>query len=121
VNATRRSILAATLIAVSLTFGCSSSYSAALNTYRIGPNPDQITVSYTVGDGDPAGSIEVVKETSTSVTIKVTYEGSDELRTALGVTKEAVASLKSPLGGRAVLDDKGQQLRPDPRPQPSSS
>lgn len=103
--------VALTCLSALLLTACSSvTKSAQLESYKLGPGPQQVTIRYVVGNGDPAGTAEVVKQTASDVTVKVSYRHKDGQNTAIAIPKEIVVDLAAPLGSRTVRDNSGAAL-----------
>jgi hypothetical protein len=113
--------LAITLIVLALTAACVIGRTTAdLAGYRpTQPNSDRLTVLYVEGSSDGPGHVEVLRQDTSQVQVRVTYKRSDKTSNLIAVVREAVATLKKPLGSRKVVDQDGNQLavkRPEDYP-----
>lgn len=91
--------------------GCSQYQSTAhLDGYQAGPGPRQITVFYLVDPADPDGKAEIIKQTTSDVTIRVRYVHDDDTNTAMAIAKKVVVDLAAPLDGRTVRDQSGTPI-----------
>jgi hypothetical protein len=84
--------------------------SASLLAYRLGPASNQITIVYEQDDGDKPGNIEILDEDSIQVRLRVLHEYLYGWRLLILIPREAVATLKSPLGNRKVLNEAGDEI-----------
>ncbi|MBG0569307.1 hypothetical protein [Actinoplanes aureus] len=99
-------------MALALTLsGCSDGETSAdLESFRPGPGDNDITITYIQGPSDSPGHIEIIEEGSTQIRIRVLYEAADGVQPDLGIAKEAVGRLKQPVGGRSVVDERGNEV-----------
>ena len=107
-----RATLAITCVTLALTSACTVGQATAeLAGYRpTPPNSNQLTVIYEEGEDDGPGHGDVVKQDANQVQVRVKYKRSDETNVLIGVYREAVVTLKEPLGSRRVVDQDGKPL-----------
>ena len=96
------------MVSVAGLFGCAAhESSAAVQGYRVGPGDQEITVMYLQGPNDSPGHVEILDESAEAVKVEVLYRRAEGTQNMVGSIREAVGSLRKPLGDREVLDESG--------------
>lgn len=96
------------MVALAGLSGCAAhETSAAVQSYRVGPGGQEITVVYLQGPDDAPGHVEILDEGPESVRVEVLYRRARGTRNMIGSLREAVGSLREPLADREVLDRSG--------------